>query len=169
MWRWMRTSVLLALAIPVAIQAQEAQEAQGGDVAVELARINANLEKIASLLSRMDEAEGLDLLMKRVQLASARIGEDERRLRSVESELRSLESEKEALVFQHEIAETRAVDDPGSEAEATVRMIERQQKWIRERISELSLEVNELRNRLVERERDLEGWQQIVDRRLGAH
>ena len=89
-----RTLIGLVLALlPLGAAAQQAPLSADG-LAVEVARVNATLKEIVTLLKRQSDIQSLDLLVKRVQLSDSQVAEQERRLRSAESELRNLEREQ---------------------------------------------------------------------------
>jgi hypothetical protein len=66
-------------------------------VAAELAKLNLTLKEIETLLRRQGESDELGLLIKRVELAGARLDDRERALKTAESERRSLDRRKGQL------------------------------------------------------------------------
>ena len=139
------------------------------DPGMELARINATLKEIAALLKGQSDLQGLDLLMKRVQLSESQLAEHERRLRGSESELRSLESERGNLemrlkMFTSQVERAPKEDFP--QLELVSAQAEEELKRVRQRIALLRPEIVALEGDVQSRADDLRSWQSLLDRRL---
>ncbi len=138
----------------------------------ELAKLNATLDEIRSLLERVTETQGLDLMMKRMELSSAQAADLEKRFDGLESEraaiedtMRQIESNREAYLAD---IESRGDDESLLQAEAFTAQADRELAVRSERLRALDDEIAVLRNRLDAKRRELEDWQGYVDRRLGG-
>src|SRR5262245_5914570 len=135
-----RTMMTLWLALlPLAVSAQNAPPA--GDVAAELAKVNATLKEIAALLNRQSDIESLDVLMKRVQLDDGQVTDLERRLRSAQDELRGLEGERNGVEMRLKMFSSRADHADAEKVEGSLAIMteqaEKELKRIRQRIGQL--------------------------------
>jgi predicted nucleic acid-binding Zn-ribbon protein len=163
-----RTFLALPLALlPLAAAAQAPPVP--ADPGTELARINATLKEIVTLLKGQADLQGLDLLMKRVQLSESQLAEHERRLRGSESELRSLESERGNLemrlkMFTSQVEKAPKEDFP--QLELVSAQAEEELKRVRQRIAHLRPEIVALEGDVQSRRDDLRSWQSVLDRRL---
>jgi len=140
------------------------------DLGRELARLNATLSDIRSLLERQLETQNLDLLMKRMELAAAQVSDAESRLGRAAASLESLEEESAALtdrlaVVEAELLRGDAEGDPGAMA-GFVAQLESTLERIEDRLRDKRLEIAGLENLLASKERDLRDWQELLDRRL---
>lgn len=111
--------VLLMLA-PISVRGEEAPGA-ADPVVAELAKLNGTLREIAALLRKQGEAQDLDLLMKRLQLAETRLADSEKALKSAESERRSLEEERSQLAIAIETSGITARGAPSDLGEGSLR------------------------------------------------
>ena len=166
------TSIALILAFVLAAPA-EAQLAPGADPAdlvAGLAQLNATLLEMKELLAIQIETQGLDLLLKRSELVSAQAGQLENLLRSAESTRTSLEDDLRHMVLELEMMESRmrsgSMDAETIEIEAYNRQMEDRIDLARDRLREAERQVIDLQSRLDTKQRDLEDWQELVDRRL---
>ena len=164
-----RTLMTLWLALlPMAVSAQNVSPA--GDVAAELAKVNATLKEIVALLSRQSDLQSVDLLMKRVQLADGQAADLERRRRSTQDELRGLESERNNVEMRLKMFGSRAEHADAEKVEGSLAIMteqaERDLKRIRQRIGQLAPEIAALEGDLATRREELRSWQQDLDRRL---
>jgi predicted nuclease with TOPRIM domain len=66
-------------------------------VSGELAKLNKAVREIADSLAKQAAGQKLDLLMKRIELGSARVGEGEQRLRLLKAETAKVEDEKRKI------------------------------------------------------------------------
>lgn len=161
-------TLLLAL-LPLAVSAQNAPP-PAGDVAAELAKVNATLKEIAALLSRQSDIQSLDLLMKRVQLADSQVADFERRRRSAQDELHGLEAERTSVEMRLKMFSSRAEHAEAEKVEGSLAIMteqaERELKRIRQRIGQLTPEIAALEGDLATRREELRSWQSDLDRRL---
>ncbi len=173
MQRTLTTFLLALLALsPIAVAAQDAPTPAGG-VAAELAKVNATLKEIAALLGRQSDMQGVDLLMKRVQLSDGQVAELERRLRSHQDERRQLESERTNTELQlrflgtrlEQIEQGKSSESP-DDLKAMLVQLEGGLKRTRQRISQLNQEIAVLEGELSNRREELRSWQSTLDRRL---
>ncbi len=163
------TTFLLLTAAPALAQAPVATD---GAVAAELAKLNLTLKEIETLLRRQGESDELGLLIQRVELAGARLAEQERALETAESERRSLDRRKGQLELRLTLMaaelERAESDLPADEVEATIAHVEAQLRLIRHRATELADEIAQLESTVASQSADLQAWQSILDRRLGG-
>jgi chromosome segregation ATPase len=140
------------------------------DVATELARVNATLKEIAALLNRQSDLQGVDLLMKRVQLSQSQVTELQRQIRTAESELRSLERERDNVETRLKTIraqeERNRPGEPPTELEAFSAQGTAELQRIRLRAIQLNQELATLQSDLASRQEDLRGWQAVLDRKL---
>ncbi|MDX1502560.1 MAG: hypothetical protein R3325_09355 [Thermoanaerobaculia bacterium] len=141
-------------------------------VAAELTKLNATLTDIKTLLERLAETQGLDLLMKRMELSSARVTELESRLRGARAERTSVVDERARLQTNMEAylaeLERRSREDTEGELEAFTLQFEAGLERFEARLRDLDDEIARLENLLDARRRELEDWQGYIDRRLGG-
>jgi len=138
-------------------------------VAAELGQLNATLQRIAGLLERQLQGQRLDLMLKRVEVAS-------RQVNSLEGELGRLQSNRTSLADEHfgmrsrlETLDTEVeLSEPASlpAYEAMIRQIEQGLKHMETRISEMDARILEVENELVRRRGDLQALQDRLDRDL---
>lgn len=172
----MREGVLLAIllvGLAVAGGAVAAAQEPAPNVAVELLKINATLEKIATLLARQSDSADLDLLMKRVQLAQSLATETERQLKDAEKELETLKDRKRQLEMQLEMNRSRAdrASDRGTspeELETLTHLWEVELKRSDQRIATTSANIADYQSRLAENAESVRNWQVVLDRRLAG-
>jgi chromosome segregation ATPase len=168
-----RTWMVLFLALLPAGAAAQGASAPADAVAAELARVNATLKEIATLLNRQSDLQGLDLLMKRVQLGESNVTELERRLRTAQDELRGLEGQRSSLELQMKVADSRREratgDYPKGELEMMATQSEEALKRLRQRAGQLMQEIAALESEIGTRRDDLRSWQTVLDRRLARH
>ena len=164
---WLALAMLSTFPLP-------AQEAPAGEPAVrdtpgELAKLNDTLREIAQLLRQQAETTELDLFLKRVQLADARLRDSERALTAVQSEQRSLEGERSQLELRLRIVAQEG-GDQGADAgtlESMRGQIQLELARVRRRQGEVAASLSALENERAARRRDLEEWESVLDRRLG--
>ncbi len=170
MQRFAPIALLVALVASFPATAQPAADLDSAELAAGLAQLNATLLEIKDLLAIQIDTQGLDLLLKRSELASTQAAELEGLLRSAEStrtgledQLRNLQSEQEMMEAQMRIgareADTLAI-------EAYTRQIEARIDHARDRLRQAEGEVIDLQSRLDTKQRDLGDWQDLIDRRL---
>ena len=120
-----RLVAVLTLGLSLAAgQAAAQQVPQADGTAAELAKLNATLREIADLLGRQVEQSGLDLLMKRTQLAQAQVERAEAELKAVEAEKASAEEQKSQVEARRELAATQLEQAQPAEREAVQKMWE---------------------------------------------
>ena len=172
MRRGLSIALLLTLGLAPCGMAQKAgEEAVAPQVlAAAVAELNTTLREIRDLLARQIEPQGLDLLFKRVEFTAARSAGLEARLRSVEEARRGADEERHRMEGMLEAVREEMARE-GVEAE-TLRQQERQVleeiRRMGERVSDLDAESVLLGNRLADERRELEGWQDLLDRQLAA-
>lgn len=140
-------------------------------VVEELARLNATLGELRDLLARQLEAQSLDLMLKRTELASQEASQLEARLRSAEARARSLEDEKASMETRLEELERRSRDEGLESDEQTrsvVRQFEAEIERVERRLAEARGDVAQIAGRLDRKLEDLRAWQDLVDRRLSG-
>lgn len=143
------------------------------NVAAELVKIHAALEKIATLLARQSDSADVDLLMKRVQLGQSRISEYERQLKDAEKRREELQDRKTQLEMQVQMTRTR--NDNASEPrmspeelDSWTQRFDEQLKRTNQRLSEASAEIAEIQGHLMESVEGVRDWQVVLDRRLAG-
>lgn len=168
--------VLLAVTILVLGAAPvvgQAPNAANDPVAAELANLNVTLKEIVVLLRAQRESDELALLIKRVELAEARLAERERALKVAQSERRSLDSEKAQLELRLEMvaaeAEGAGGEMPIAQVDAMTAQVEGELRRVRQRATELANEVALLESSVASQSRDVQAWQSHLDRRLARH
>ena len=168
-----RLLAVLALAFwPIAVFAQPASPPPVATETVGLARVNASLREILSLLRKQSEVQATELLMKRVQLAEARLADSNNRLRAVTAERRSLEATKTSLEGRIELLAARMAQAPteGSpEIEAMSRQVIVELRRIQQRLAALAEETSKLESEISSQSADLVSWQDTLDRALAKH
>src|SRR5688500_12523137 len=170
----MRRIVLVALVLlaPWPLAAQAPPAATADPVAAELARLNATLKEIVTLLRKQGDNDELELVIKRVELAEARLAEAERRLAGAEADRRSLETERAQIELRLKMMaseiEQRGDDMPASEAEAMNTAMEAELRRVRQRSGEMAGEIAALEGDVASRRREVEEWKTVLDRRLGS-
>lgn len=170
MQRFAPIALLVALVASSPATAQPTSDLDTTELAAGLAQLNATLLEIKDLLAIQIDTQGLDLLLKRSELASTQAAELEGLLRSAEStrtgledQLRNLQSEQEMMEAQMRSgareADTLAI-------EAYTRQVEERIDQARDRLRQAEGEVIDLQSRLDTKQRDLGDWQDLIDRRL---
>ncbi len=172
-----RAPIVLALTLLLAPAARAqppevARPAEESALAGELARLNATLIDIRALLEQITETQGLDLLMKRMELSSAQVMETEKRLRSAESERSSVEDQRASMEasLQSYLArvESGSTKAPTEQLEAFTDQYETRIERLDARMERLDDEIAMLGNLLSAKRRELEDWREHIDRRLGG-
>jgi hypothetical protein len=170
--RMRRSITIIALALwPIAALAQPPSKPVAPET-VGLARIDASLREILSLLRRQTEVQATELLMKRVELAEARLGESNNRLRVVTAERRALEAAKISLTARIEILAAKTPDVSTGESpqlEAAARQAIGEERRIQRRLEALAGEIGTLENEISSQSAELASWQDMLDRQLARH
>jgi predicted nuclease with TOPRIM domain len=165
--------VVIALGFwPIAAFAQPPSQQPAAPEAVELARINTSLREILSFLRKHSEVQATELLLKRVELAEARLGESNDRLRTVTAERRGLEAAKSSLDGRIEILAARMAQAPtetSPEIEAASHQVIVEKQRIQQRLAALGEETAKLENEISLQSADLLAWQDTLDRQLARH
>ena len=167
-----RTAILVGLGFVLLTSPLLAQPSASGTpdpVAAELARLNATLKEIVTLLRQQRESDELGLVIKRLELAEGRLAEDERRLAAAEGNRRSLESERTQLEMRLKMMASeleRHGDVPVAEVEAMTTGLEAELKRVRQRAAEMDGEIAALEGDVAARRREVEEWKTVLDRRL---
>lgn len=164
---------LLAIVTPwtPASATQAATEfAEEPTLAEELRLLNTTLTEIKELLERQAETQGLDLLMKRMELSSAQAAEIEKRLREAEGRRQAVDDELTQLEERMEFitADYEGGGFDGAQYETYVEQADAQRRRLGERLREIEGEIAGIENRLAAKRRDLDDWQTYIDRRLGG-
>lgn len=138
-------------------------------VAAQLGRLNTTLERIAGLLEQQLQGQRLDLMLKRVDVAS-------RQVDSLEGELARLRSGRSSLTDERFRMQSRLeelameVEHSDPEAlpayEAMTREAERLLKHLDTRIGEMDARILEAENELARHWGDLQALQDRLDREL---
>jgi len=161
-------SYAIAVVLATPTLAQEQPQARPVDPAKELARINATLERIADALTQQTK---LDILARRIQLASTRLGDGEKRLAAVNDERSALEGEKRQLETIRESMRADSgerLDMAPREREAQLIHLESELERIDSRLQDLSRRAVDLENRLARERADLDDWQAYLDRLISS-
>jgi len=171
--RFLLATALLALTLAASSFAQAAPpDAPAGDLVEEVHRINVTLQAIQQLLEKQVETQSLDLLLKRSDLAARELSQFESRLRKAEDERRSLASDKARIETQIKAMEAELdSNSPKLEEEEMdfiTAQIEGERTRTNQRLAELDREITELQNQLAARRKELQGWRDLTDRRLGG-
>lgn len=164
--------VATSLVLTTAAYGQAGEAREPTPLAREFDELNATLVRIESLLERMADTQGLDLMIKRMELTSRQAEDLEKRLAGLESErasiedtIRRIEANREAYLAD---VKTRGDADSLLEAETMNAQAERELAFRAERRRALDDEIAVVRNRLESKRREFEDWQDYVDRRLGG-
>jgi flagellar biosynthesis chaperone FliJ len=165
------TLALLLTCFTIApMNALSAAQVDSAELTAGLAQLNATLLEMKELLSMQVETQGLDLLLKRSELVSSQAGQLENMLRSAESTRTSLEDQLLQMVAEQEMMEEQirsgAMDADEVDAQAYTRRVENRIEQTRSRLRKVESEVIALQSRLDTKQRDLEDWQELIDRRL---
>ena len=164
-----RLVAVLTLGLSLAAgQAAAQQVPQADGTAAELAKLNATLREIADLLGRQVEQSGLDLLMKRTQLAQAQVERAEAELKAVEAEKASAEEQKSQVEARRELAATQLEQAQPAEREAVQKMWETELATLNLRVRTADGQIAILQNRIAAAQEDLRGWKTLLDRRLSG-
>jgi chromosome segregation ATPase len=163
--------VLVALFLgATAAPAQSAKTESGSDVSVELAKLNKAVREIADALAKQAAGQKLDLLMKRIELSSSRIGEGEQRLRTLKSETAKAEDEKRKLETEIEMVQAHLESQPDQtrkpERDAFFARGEADLKRLASKLQSLAQETGEAEAALATQREELRQWQGFVDRAL---
>ena len=162
--------VLLLAATPESLP--QSTPSGTADISGELAKLNQAVREIADLLAKQSEGQKLDLLMKRLDLASAKATQLEQRQRSLQAEKTSIEDQRNQIdgaikEFQAQ-AQTQASESRRPELQAAVDRAEIQLKGFASRLQSLSQEIAETETQLAAQREELKEWQRTIDRRLSG-
>lgn len=160
-----------ALVLVLSLAAGQAVAQQGSQVdgtAAELAKLNATMRVVADLLAKQVEQSGLDLLMKRTQLAQAQVERAEEELKAVEADKASAEEQKSQLDSRRELAATQLEQAQPAEREAVQKMWETELATLNLRLRTADGQIAILQNRIAAAQEDLRGWKTLLDRRLSG-
>ncbi len=164
-----RLAAVLTLVFSLAAgQAVAQPNPEAGSTPAELAKLNGTLREIADLLARQVEQTGLDLLMKRTQLAQTQVERAEAELRAVEAEKASAEEQKSQLETRRELAATQLEQAQPAEREAVQKMWETELATLNLRLRTADGQIAILQNRIAAASEDLRGWKTLLDRRLSG-
>lgn len=141
----------------------------------ELAGIRAALDQIAGLLRRQLEEQRLELILRRVDLAEARLTPLEGALRGardqrlgVDQERKQLEARLEQLARQVEEDDEAVRDMPEGDILRFTSELTLEIRLLGDRLRDLDLRIVEMENEIAT-DRDLvRRWIDLVDRRLAA-
>jgi phage-related minor tail protein len=140
------------------------------DVPAELAKLSKAVRDIADLLAKQSEGQKLDLLMKRVELTSTKIAQLEQRQRNLRAEKDGAEDEErqlEAQVKQLQDGIPAQTDEARrGEMSANVERYEAAIKRAAARADAVAGELTDVDSQLATQKRELQQWQNFVDRRL---
>jgi len=168
-----RLLAVVGLALwPLAAFAQPPSPQPVAPEAAELARINTSLREILALLRKHSDVEDTDLLLKRVELAEARLDQANNRLRAITTERGGLESAKLSLESRIELVAARLAQAPpeaSAEGEAASRQVVLEQRRIQQRLAALAEEAGKLESEVSSQSADLAAWQDTLDRQLAKH
>ena len=164
-------AVLVLTVAAGSVLAAQAIAPQEEDLGAQLAELNMTLQEIKQVLAERLETASLDLMLRRSELVSADVVRLETRLRTAESERDSLQFEIEQIRTQIEGWEQRIRSgdaEDSQEYEVYTRQMELQMERAQSRLRTLDGEIQVLQNQLTAKRRDLQSWQDLVDRRLGG-
>jgi chromosome segregation ATPase len=151
--------------------ALSAQPDSSPDLSSEIAKLNKTVREITDLLAKHAEMQKVDLLMKRVELASAAVGRLEDRLRSMKAERTSVEDERHRL--EAELAETRAHADTGEldnrrpEVQGFLARGEENLKRLTARVQAIGSDIADAESLLANQREELRQLQRQLDQALG--
>jgi flagellar biosynthesis chaperone FliJ len=164
------TSIALLLTLAIATPTLAQPDSTTAELTAGLAQLNATLLEMKELLSAQLETQGLDLLLKRSELVSSQAAQIENLLRSAEATQMSFEDEVAQMVAEQEMIEDQirsgSIDGNDIDAQSYIRRIETRIEQSRDRLRVAEREVVALQSRLDQKQRDLEDWQELIDRRL---
>ena len=165
------TALAAATLVTSDLTAQEPAAAES-TLLGEAVKLNRTLAQIASLLEKHVESRDTELLIKRIELSSGRLGPMKERLRQARAELTNLGDEEVHLVGMLEAQKEEAARK-GEAAEANLyeavqlEQIELRLEALPERKRELGREILELENDVAVQEEDLKVLEDAIDSRLG--
>ena len=165
--------VLFALFLgAAAAPAQSAKTDSSSDVSVELAKLNKAVREIADALAKQAAGQKLDLLMKRIELGSSRIGQGEQRLRALKSETANAEDEKRKIETEVQAVQAHFESQPDQtrkpERDAFFAGREADLKRLALKLQSLAQETAEAEALLATQREELRQWQLFVDRALSS-
>lgn len=163
-------AVLLLGASPGSGQPPKTDE--GPEISGELAKLNIAVREIADLLAKQSEGQKLELLMKRLELASAKATQSEQRQRSLQSEKTKTEDEKQRTEttlrqIQYQ-ADTQLSPDEKAGLQAATERADVDLKRTTSRLQSLAQEIAEIDAALATQREELRDWQRVLDRGLSS-
>jgi len=170
-------AALLALAVSMGTAwAQGSEAAPAAGSSAELARLNRSMQELVDLFAVYLERQQVELLMRRIELKTRRLTVQEEELQATRSHQESVEEELTMLKGMVERLEANARDSdetPGLETsagDAERRMLEEVESRVelledkRWRLEQKALDLDSV----IERQRrEIDAWEEIVDRELG--
>ena len=156
------------LALAPGSAAQEPFSGDSGQVAAELARLNETLEQVQNLLAQQVETQTLDLLLKRAQLVSGEVAQLDTQLRQARSERDELDDQRIQMQAHLEAARDSNSDISFEDLENMTRYQTIGLHSITRRLTKVDTEIIEVQNRLDNKQRDLDDWRDLLDRRLSG-
>ena len=164
--------LLLASVSPQVAGAQEEPISREDLLVQELAGIRQSLTYISTLLDSVLQQQGIDVLMKRLQLKESRIAPLERELRAVRDDREALGEEVKRMRVMLEDWEREAQDrDPSlpedEDMNRELLRLRRNIEFMEEREATLYLRIIELDNDLSRSRSDIRILEESVDEQLG--
>jgi chromosome segregation ATPase len=168
----LRTTIL-ALLFGFTVASGQSPDAKVSlDLSTEIAKLNKAVREIADLLAKQTEGQKVELLMKRVELASSKLSQLEQRESSLQSEKMNIEDQAYRLVTEMKLIQDRVPASPDEsqrlDLETTLARGEAEGKRLADRVQSLSQQIGDVENQLTAQREELKTWQQVVDRSLGG-
>lgn len=162
-----------ASAPPVPAPAGAGAPVTAGDVAAQLASINASLAAIADLLRRQADQNDLGILMKRVELQNFLLMESNRNLQAQRDLRDSYQSQLDSIGDEmREWDDEPAVDERTAQGEDLERLrmrrkwrerMEREQAKLTDNVKRINAQIQEIENQVATTRDDITRWQAMVD------
>lgn len=168
------SSVLLGLLLAGGVAVgQAARPEPPPDLMTELATLNKTMREIADLLAQEVGARKVDLLMKRVELASAAIARSEDRVRFLRSERDAVETEKRKLESERDMIrshrESGGLDGSRQEdVDAYLSRMDADLKRLSSKLQAASADLADAENHLTEERETYRQLQRELDRRIAG-
>lgn len=171
-WTWVRCLAAGLLAGFLALPIGATEGAAPGTVAEELARIRGALDRLVALMEGQSTAGQTDLLMRRLEVAVARLAPDEAALRRQREQVDKAQEEKEQYERMRQVWEEQlAASDGDSVSEETLRRqqaaYEAQLEQLEQRRWQAEQRMRDLEASLDERRAVVRALEAEIDRRLG--
>lgn len=134
----------------------------------ELRQLNATMKQIASTLSNNEEHQRLQLLMKRVEMTSARLLTHEREVQVLVDDQNAVREQKRRLSDQLALLREQSIRDVtvSQELELPMKQLTAELQAANDRLESLSRRLLEAEARAAEQAAEVRAWETHLDREL---